>query len=1048
MTIISFTPPRPMRYSALALAMGLAFAGTGALAQSNTTGAIFGQVAAKQGTTVVAENTETGFSRTANVDDSGRYRFSTLPIGKYKVTLQNAGSAVSTRNDIIVTISGGTEVSFGAAAAANDAKNLEGVSVVASALPAIDVSSVDTRTVLTSEQLNKLPIARSVGAAALLAPGVVDNSSYSTTGFGNVPSFGGAASSENAYYINGYAVTNPLQSLGSTTLPFDAIDQEQVLTGGYGAEFGRSTGGVINIVTKRGSNQWKGGVYSIWRPQSLRSNPRNNYFPKTGFYGPGTTTPTDGTLYWYRNKNQYSYITYGAYFSGPLIKDKLFFYLDGEMTKQDGNSVASFSNSSSNTAKTGWNDYGYKLPRWTAKIDWNITDSNILELTGVQDNIVYDSSRYAFNYGDYSHGNVKNGGLHQKDSSRLYIAKYTSYITDDLTVSALVGKQNLEHLQQPFGYDPSCPYISSTSTSQAPGLTYGACQQGAVSSLLLPGANDKTKGWRLDVEYRLGDHTLRAGYDAQRAESLTGSAYPGGYAWIYGWQKDPTIGVDASHGVASPVSAGGLGTKGFYVSRTYLTQSANVKTEQQAQFIEDRWQITDRWLLSLGLRNEQFTNYNGDGKPYARQRHQLAPRIGVSWDVFGDSSLKVFANAGRYHLAMPNNVAVRGASGSLNTSEYFTYTGVDPKTGAPTGLTPIAVDRSKGYTCGNTNAISANLECGEAPDPRTVAAKGLNSHFQDEYIAGMEQQISPAYNWGAKLTYRNLRSAIDDTCTPALGGHCFLFNPGQANTFLQEQADGSFKEVTYSNRELGFPRLKRKYYAVDLFLEHPFAEKWYGRIDYTYSRNYGNTEGQLASDLDTGNGGQADVSTTQDWDLPQLMVGANGLLPNNRKHQIKAFGYFQATEEWRFGASLIAASGRPKNCTSHYPTADKGLYSGAAYWFCGLSGSGTAPGAVDAKGKPIPYVPAASDYAFSPRGSHGTAPWTYQLNLNVAYTPSWLDNKLTLQMDIINVLNRQVATAYNYRYETSVRNTPNQLYLREINVSDPRYFRFTARYDF
>jgi len=274
----------------------------------------------------------------------------------------------------------------------------------------------------------------------------------------------------------------------------------------------------------------------------------------------------------------------------------------------------------------------------------------------------------------------------------------------------------------------------------------------------------------------------------------------------------------------------------------------------------------------------------------------------------------------------------------------------------------------------------------------------------------------------------------------AHAGACFLFIPGTTNTFLQEQADGSFKSVTYTREQLGLPELKRKYYALDLFLEHPFADKWYGRVDYTFSRNYGNTEGQLASDLDTGNGGQADVSTTQDWDLPQLMVGSNGLLPNNRKHQIKAFGYFQATEEWRFGASLIAASGRPKNCTSHYPTADKGLYSGAAYWFCGLSGSGTAPGSTG-------YKPAASDYAFSPRGSHGSAPWTYQLNLNVAYQPAWLKD-LTLQLDVINVLNRQVATAYNYRYETSARNTPNQLYLRELNVSDPRYFRITARYDF
>lgn len=1026
--------------STLAMALGAALVSGGALAQSNITGSIFGQAANQAGATVTAQNLDTGMTRSTTVDSSGRYRLTTLPNGHYKVTLQNNGSEIGSRDNVTVSIASGTEVSFDGGASAQGAKNLEGVTVTSAGLPAIDISSVDTRTVLTSEQLSRLPIARDIAAAALLAPGVVTNSSY------GVPSFGGAASSENAYFINGFAVTNPLTSIGFSSLPFDAIDQQQVLTGGYGAEFGRSTGGVINIVTKRGSNEWKGGVYTIFTPASLRSKPVNNYFPNTGFYGDSNPSPlpanhTDGTLYQYRAKNLNTYTTYGAYFSGPLIKDRLFFYIDAEINRQSGNSVLSFSNSAASVARTGWNDYTYRMPRWAAKVDWNITDNHILELTGISDKEFYDADRYSFDYATKGHGSVKNGGLSTSEGGDVYVGKYTGYFTDDLTVSALYGQQKLKHVVTPFGYDPNCPYISSTATSQAPGLTYTACQQNATSRPLIPGANDQTTGWRVDVEYRLGDHDFRLGYDAQTAESKTGAGYAGGYAWVYGWQANPALAIDASHGVSSPASAGGLGTAGYFVNRAHYTTGGTVKVEQTAQFIEDRWQIADRWMLSLGLRNEQFTNYNSDGKRYAAQRHQLAPRLGVSWDVMGDSSLKVFANAGRYHLAMPNNVAIRGASASLNTSEYFTYTGVDPRTGAPTGLTSVAVDASKGYVCPGGNAISSNLECGTAPDPRTVAAKGLKAHYQDEYIAGMQQQINERFNWGAKLTYRTLLSAIDDTCTQALNGHCFLFNPGHGNTFLIEQTDGSLKPVTYSKAQLGFDDLKRKYYALDLFVEHPFADKWYARIDYTYSRNYGNTEGQLASDLDTGSGGQSDVSTTQDWDLPQLMVGANGLLPNDRKHQLKAYGYFQISEEWRVGANVLVASGRPKNCTSHYPTADKGLYSGAAYWFCGLAGSGTAPGTTG-------YKAAAADYAFSPRGSHGRAPWTYQLNLNLAYTPAWMDSKLTLQADVINVLNRQAPGSYNYRYETAARNTPNPLYGRELNYSAPRYFRFTARYDF
>ncbi|MFK2930754.1 TonB-dependent receptor [Dyella agri] len=1019
---------------ALSLGLGLGLPGTSALAQQ-ASGSIFGQISGQHGNTVTIRNADTGFERSIPVDSAGRYRITSLPIGTYTVTLQDNGQAVSTRENVLVNIAGGVEVSFGSAA---NAKNLEGVSVVASALPSIDVSSVDTKTVFTASELAKLPVGRDISAVALLAPSVINNSSYTAA-----PSFGGSASSENAYYINGYAVTNPLTSLGYSTLPFDAIDQMQVLTGGYGAEFGRSTGGVINITTKRGTNEWKAGVLAYWTPERLRANPRNVRYPNTGAF-----PSTDGTLYQYRNKNQYSVIDYGAYISGPLIKDRLFIYASAEINKQSGNSVGNAITNSN--AANGWNDYSYKMPRWTAKIDWNINDSNILELTGISDKTQYFSDLSRFNYNGKSHNDVQSGGLYTKDGGELYIGKYTGYITDSLTVSALYGEQKINHVNSPWHYDPSCPRLSGNTSAinQMPGITYNPTCQFATT-VYPQGSRDKTKGGRLDVEYRIGDHAIHVGADTQSARSITGDMYAGGYIWVFQQTADKNAPINAGLGVGSPASAGGSGlgvagptpNKGYFVRRQYYTHYADVKVDQSSQFIEDRWQFNDHMLFVLGLRNEQFTNYNSDGLPFISQRNQLAPRLGFSWDVFGDSTLKLFANAGRYHLAPPNNVAVRGAAASLYTMEYFTYTGTDPKTGAPTGLKPVPVDASLGYICPGTNgAVSSNHECGQSPDPRTVSAKDMKSHFQDEYILGMQQQLTPAFNWGAKLTFRNLRSAIDDTCAPVLGGHCLGFNPGVANTFEIQQPDGSFKTETFTNAQLGMPQLKRRYYALDLFAEHPFDGKWYGKLEYTFSRNYGDTEGQLLSDNDTGSGGQADVSRTQDWDLPQLMVGSNGLLPNNRTHQIKGFGYYQITPEWRVGATSYITSGRPKSCTSYYPTADKGLYNGAYYHFCGLPGSGTAPGS---KG----YTPPSSDYALSVRGTKGSTPWIYTFNLNVAYTPKWANNQLTLQADVLNVFNQQAAQFNNPQYAVD-RNTRSQFYDQELGLTAPRSVRLSARYDF
>jgi hypothetical protein len=1022
-----------LRHATLSVALGLCIASS-AYAQSSVTGSIFG--AGEAGGTVSVQNMDTGVSRTIAVDKNGRYRVTDLPNGRYRVTLQKGGETVATREDVAVNISSGTEVSFGGV------QELDRVQVTASAAPSIDVSQVDTKTVFTAEQLNKIAIGRDIASVALLAPSVVRNDSYSAGG-NTVPSFGGSASSENAYYINGFAVTNPLNNIGFSTLPFDAIAQQQILTGGYGAEFGRSTGGVINVVTKRGTNEWKGGIYTMWSPEGLRASPRNMYYPDTGAYGADNADPTkrtDGTLYQYRNRNQYWTETTGAYVSGPLIKDRLFIYADLEKTKREGAGVASTRTAAAATTNA-YQTYAYDQPRWAVKMDWNITDNHLLEFTGISDVDEYESQGYTYDYSNFTHGTTQNAGSHTKMDSKLYIGKYTGYLTDNLTLSALYGQMKIKHSDDPWGYDPSCPRTSSSATSRVPGIpsaNYAGCWTAATVSL--EGSQDKTDGYRFDLGYTIGNHDIRAGIDTQDAESITGSEYGGGYVWVYSRSNNPNAAIDSSHGVVgSPAQAGGYGTDGYYVRRQYYTQVANVKTEQAAQFIEDRWQVTDKFLLSLGLRNEQFTNYTSSGEKYVKQDNQWAPRLGFSWDVNGDSSLKLFGNAGRYHLALPNNVAVRAASSSLYTMEYFTYTGVDAK-GNPTGLNNITVVPN-GYSCpGQPNVISSNLECGGSPDPRTVAAVDLKAHYQDEFIVGMEQVLSDTLSWGAKLTYRELKSAIDDTCTPALGGGCFIFNPGVGNTFWEEQADGSFEKVHYSAKDLNLPKLKRNYYALDLFLERAYSNGFYGKVEYTFSRNYGNTEGQLASDLDTGAGGQTDVSATQDWDLPQLMDGANGLLPNHRAHQIKAFGFYEWNKEWRTGASLIMASGRPRNCTSYYPTADAGLYNGSYYYYCGLAGSGTAPGSTG-------YVPPSSDYASSPRGSKGTTPWTFVLNLNVAYTPAWADEKLTLQADVLNVLNRQVPGQYYSRYSAD-RYTVDQRYGQEMSYSAPRQVRLTARYDF
>lgn len=1055
---------RPLRHTTLALSLGLGLGlvATGAIAQSNTTGAIFGQVPAAQGTTVHIVNTSTGLARDVAVDSSGRYRATSLPVGNYTVTLQQNGQTVGTRDNVSVTLAGASEVSFASSA---NAKNLESISVVASALPTIDVSSVDTRTVLTAEQLSKIPVARNAISAALLAPGVVRGDSR----FGNdVIAMGGSGISENAYNINGYNITNPQTNETFFQMPFWAIDQEQVLTGGMGAEFGHSTGGVINIVGKRGGNTWKGGIAVNWAPDFLRAERGNLYYPNNpdaqslaigkgpfGHTGPGITQPfgSNGKLRQYRKSSTNDNISTSVYVSGPLIKDRLFLFAAADVTRNNTTGVgttASYNNdgslaASSINSTTGYNTYWDKATKWYTKIDWNITDSHILEMTAMADNDRDHTNYYQYNYQTLTEGAYRPGSDgNTKNSNKLYLGKYTGYITDDFTISALYGHTSNEQPQ--LTQIPDFPLVRAAAT--APQFVRTAMKNLQPYGNMSNGTTNSTDGWRLDLEYKLGDHDLRAGVDRQELKTTTSSNYAnqlkygegpgqnGGY-WLY--DGDPGYGT----------------ANGAIVTRILLRSGGSYKENLNAYYLEDHWQINDRLLGYIGLRNESFKNYNSFGKVFIEQKNQWAPRLGISWDVNGDSSLKLYANLGRYYLALPNGVAVRGAGGSLYTTQDFSFTGIDPATNLPIGRVALGP------------ATSANAEFGQPRDPRTARINNLKSHYQDEFIIGADKQLSSAWAVGVRGILRRLESQVDDTsdqrpiCNYMAKNNLFdgqysdvadcvanipypgvIFNPGKGADFYTAPyytADGAVDvnrliEVKLSAADLGMPKPKRKYAQINAYLEHPFDGKWFGRVDYTWSHSYGNTEGQIKSDI-----AQGDVAASQDWDYPEFMQFANGSLPNDRRHQLRAMGYYQFTPEWMVSATVLANSGRPKNCIGPWFTDPKtGLYTDPD----GYMHRAGANGAFH-----VCYG------EISTRGSLGNLPWTYTLDLGVQYSPNFAKNKLTFAANVFNVFDQQRTITVS---ETSVGGAvtptsggqPSNMYLGTVQTSPGRYVRLSATYEF
>ncbi|TCV92436.1 TonB-dependent receptor-like protein [Luteibacter rhizovicinus] len=995
---------------AVALAMGLGLTG-GAFAQS-TTGTITGQAPAAAGETVQVTGS-TGVTREVPVDASGRYRVGNLPLGTYTVNVMKGGAVVDSRKNVSLTVGTSSEVSFVEAANASSAQSLDQVTVTANSLPQIDVAAVDSRTVVTAETLARLPLGRNAEAIALLAPGAVVGSGD----FGRTVSFGGAGVSENAYYINGYNTSDPLRNLGGVGLPYGAIDQQEVYTGGYSAMYGRSDGGVISQVGKRGTNEWHFGAQALWEPKFARSTAGNVMFPNktlpAGYDYTDSSLP--GTVYRNRDNNTQWTRTVSAYAGGPLIKDTLYMFIAAESEKVEGN------NTTSAIASTVANNhYTYDLPKFYAKLDWNINDSNILELTGIKSSDERSGQYYGYDYATrQSSGSLGTYPDSTKTSSTYGIAKYTSYITDDLTLTATYGKSKTTDVQRNPGDNGIDPNIGRPDL-QDPLITGGSSIANGTTTTqkIAPGANSKTHGLRVDLEWQIGDHRVTGGIDnmkyTAKDEGVTTTGP--GYTWIYGRSRSPGSDLVPALGV------GPAGGRGYYARRLIFQTSTSMSVDQKAYYLEDKWQINDKILLSVGVRNDKFTNYNNVGASYVDSGNQWAPRIGASWDVFGDSSLKIYGNLGRYYLALPNSVAIRGASSSTYTNEYFTYTGIAAN-GAPIGLTPLG-----------PGAVSANGEYGQPNDAKSVAAADLKSQYQDEAILGFDKTLGPSWVTGAKLTFRKLQTAIDDVCdtgkiadkmvsqgldpnSVTIPG-CVIFNPGESNRFSLANANGNGRtSVTMSTSDWGFSEgAKRKYYALDMYLEHPFDGKWQGRVDYTFSKSYGNTEGQVKSDI-----GQNDISKTQDWDAAALMVHSNGLLANDRTHQLKAYGSYALTDEWMFSGALRITSGSPRSCLGYFgPTEADPIGYGSSYHSC--AGKLYAPG-------------------------DQRLPWIKQLDLSVTYRPSFADHKLAFGLSVFNVTNERKPTLVDSTYEDD-RYTVSNTYGAGLYFQTPRYARLTATYDF
>lgn len=1046
-------------------AAALLVAPTSATAQDYTSGILSGRVYDQAGAALpgarISVRSAQGAVRTATADANGVFRIPSLPVGGYEATIEAAGYGVSQQR--LSVAPGGASYDF--TLVSDDYSSVDDI-VVTGVRRVQDFTATDTGlTVDVQEFAERVPAGRSINAITLFTPGAsLPDPTINASARRNqsLVSLSGTSAAESVYYVNGLNLTDQRNFLGYGELPFDFIQTIETKTGGYQAEFGRGTGGVVNIVTRSGTNTWTGGVSAYHSPDSLRSSRGVSYAP------PGTGTNGSEVLNHYSSSKGY---TASAYLGGPIWKDHIFFF--GVYEQRESNAAGAISFSRSYNAAdpktlgprtTGGQAFSSSNdPRYAVKVDFVLNPNHRIEATYINDSATTES--YTTTLNTNFEETARTGTIFSESGGETQIYKYTGVFTDWFTLSGLYGKSTSSFIDS--GSPVEEAGVRDYGQPGNPWRTNGR-HAGPYDVI----GKDTKETYRIDGDFYfnlLGSHHVRVGFDEERLNSTTRSFYSGG-ALYYGWSNAY---FNAGYcGDPDDLIAGGITTAANgCVNVTTYGNDGEFDAVQSAYYIQDSWDLTPNFSVQLGLRNDRYDYKNIDGESYIKLDDQWAPRLGFNWDPFGNGVDRIYGSMGDYYLPIAMNTSIRASSGEVYTDAYYVAVR------NPDGSLKIGSDGKPELG----QEISFDyLSPPGAPDPRAVTEADLKPMYEREFVLGyqrtFESGLFDGWNAGVRYINRELKQAIEDTaigdavyryCVRTKDAGCgtlptsnsgirawagnfpyVLINPGDgATVFVDLQGepsslpdgtrnpDYSPKSIELTEADMALPKAEREYKALEFTFERPFDGVWGLQGSYTLANSKGNYEGAVKSDT-----GQVDTSLTQDYDHHSNTIGAYGYLPNHHRHTFKLFGSYSPNDFFSVGANLFAQSGRKYGCIGQIPESVDPLGpqgSPPSGWFCPLG--------------------ANNSVIETARGSQGETDWVYQMDLNFSFNLLQAENrgKLTATIDIFNLFDGDTATRVVEQgwvrngSNTGADGTQRSLYYgNPRSYQSPRSVRFGLRYKF
>ncbi len=1126
-----------------------------AFAQDVTSGSMAGKAVDPTGRgipdAVVIVTSEYG-TRTTKTDERGQFILPNLKPGTYTVRIEApSGFNTMIQNDVVVGLNQRAFLNFSLTPG-----KTETITVSARA-PLVDATSTSFDTNIKYEEFaSSVPLGRAFTDTFVIAPGVVSGLG---TGQPN-PSIGGASGLENSYLIDGVNVTNTgyggigmyniiYGSLG-TGVTSEFLDEVQIKSGGFEAEYGQALGGIVSAIVKSGTNDFKGSVAWYASPPAMRGS------SESVDLSVGTSNTTA------RGVNDFAFSA-----GGPVKKDRLFYFLaynpviTTEQRRATRNPNPAFAAASAGPSgvsdyngapvfdeATNANAFGVTslafpsstrdLERkrtagnYAFKLTWDVTPQQQVELTAFGDPITGESGAQRQDaplYSDFATG----GGESRIDyGANNQALKWNAVFGPRFFVEGIVGHHkgtfregsevdatNYHDIRNVLEFSRGADHYMDPMTGQPVpfDLTPVAPSRGGIGQNV--DQDDESTTYKVKLTNHWGRHEVTYGleyvdiafretsrYTGPTFQYKTGLRGPNGLPLDANGDgvQDSDIVTTRSGALVNVMNDAGNGTNGsvgiaydtpnvFNVFRARLSPSSPpTQSHEYDGFIEDTWSVGSRVTVKAGLRMTTETvegsgafalTLGGTTTTYAPSQYtfagNLAPRLGVIWDVLGEGKSRLWLNWGRYFERVPNDLASRAFSNEITV----VGANFDDRNLTRQATTPGAACEDAGGNPVVCAALAPVFVFGLQP---TDVLAGAKLPYEDELSGGFAFEVTPNSSFEVRAIYRSQGRALEDMQPSAVeqvqnfyygmsGG--FPYDPfggspaARASTTYPAQPFGSDElgnpgtsKVPPGGR-FGFPKAKRDYKAFELVYTRRLHDHWLMLADFRYARLAGFYEGLFRND-----NLQSDPNYTSLYDFPDSALTHSqftvGPLPTDVTQVLRVHPSYQFDNKVRLGASLNWSSGTPRTSMLAHPVyRNSGEIPGIdpiyAYWSdpdVATSGcnSGVGSPCVLAKTKSLAAAlsdptavtsPFLFDYTPVKRGNLGRIPDHMTLDLHADYP--LIAGKITYQfmVDVFNVFNEQQPARFDDNIEMQA-GIPDPDFLKPVEYQAPRTVRFSVRASF